>query len=82
MLKRIDLKRDYEKHKEEYLDAIQKCCEDTAFSGGKYADNFEKEFAEYTTERAQFTAPLRLWESEQAMKLSFRPILISHPHGE
>ena len=47
MLKRIDLKRDYEKHKEEYLDAIQKCCEDTAFSGGKYADNFEKEYAEY-----------------------------------
>jgi len=47
VIKRIDLKRDYEKHKEEYLSAIKKCCEDTAFSGGKYADAFEKEFAEY-----------------------------------
>ncbi len=47
MLKRIDLKRDYIKHKDEYLDAITRCCEDTAFSGGKYADNFEVEFAKY-----------------------------------
>ncbi len=47
MLKRIDLSRDYHKHKEEYLAAIASCCEDTAFSGGKYADNFEKEFAAF-----------------------------------
>ena len=44
MLKRIDLTRDYQKHKAEYLEAIQKVCEDTAFSGGKYADEFDKEF--------------------------------------
>lgn len=47
MLKRIDLKRDYLKHKSEYLKAIESVCEDTAFSGGKYADKFEKEFADY-----------------------------------
>ena len=47
MLKRIDLTRDYQKHKAEYLEAIQKVCEDTAFSGGKYADEFDKEFAQY-----------------------------------
>lgn len=47
MLKRIDLTRDYKKHEEEYLDAIKACCEETAFSGGKYADKFDKEFAEY-----------------------------------
>ncbi len=47
MLKRIDLTRDYKKHEEEYLNAIKACCEETAFSGGKYADQFDKEFAEY-----------------------------------
>ena len=47
MLKRIDLSRDYEKHKEEYQKAIEQVCRDTAFSGGKYADRFDKEFAEY-----------------------------------
>ncbi len=47
MLKRIDLKRDFEKHKEEYLQAIKNCCEETTFSGGKYAEIFEKEFADY-----------------------------------
>lgn len=46
-LKRIDLARDYEKHKEGYLEAIQKVCMDTAFSGGKYADAFDRQFAEY-----------------------------------
>ncbi len=46
-IKRIDLTRDYQKHKEEYLEAIQKVCEETAFSGGKYADAFDKNFAEY-----------------------------------
>ena len=47
MLKRIDLTRDYRKHREEYLEAIKKVCEETAFSGGKYADKFDKEFAAF-----------------------------------
>ena len=47
MLKRIDLSRDYEKHKEEYLEAIEAVCRETAFSGGKFADKFDREFAEY-----------------------------------
>lgn len=47
MLKRIDLTRDYRRHKEEYMAAIEACCEETAFSGGKYADKFDEEFAEY-----------------------------------
>ena len=47
MLKRIDLTRDYKAHEEEYLSAIKACCEETAFSGGKYADNFDKEFANF-----------------------------------
>ena len=47
MLKRIDLARDYEAHKEEYLQAIQRVCSETAFSGGKYADQFDAEFARY-----------------------------------
>lgn len=47
MLKRIDLSRDYNKHKKEYMEAIERVCEDTAFSGGKYADEFDKEFARY-----------------------------------
>ena len=47
MLKRIDLTRDYKAHEKEYLSAIKACCEETAFSGGKYADRFDREFAEY-----------------------------------
>ncbi|MGN0329620.1 MAG: DegT/DnrJ/EryC1/StrS family aminotransferase [Kineothrix sp.] len=47
MLKRIDLGRNYRNHKEEYLKAIREVCEETAFSGGKYADRFEEEFAAY-----------------------------------
>lgn len=46
-IKRIDLTRDYEAHKDEYLEAIGKVCAETAFSGGKYADKFDEEFAEY-----------------------------------
>lgn len=46
-IKRIDLTRDYEAHKEEYLEAIEKVCRETAFSGGKYADRFDEEFARY-----------------------------------
>lgn len=47
MIKRIDLTRDYKKHEAEYLAAIKACCEETAFSGGKYADKFDEEFAQY-----------------------------------
>jgi len=43
----MDLKRQYNTHKEGLLKAIQSVCEETAFSGGKYAEIFEKEFAEY-----------------------------------
>ena len=47
MLKRIDLTRDYQKHKKEYLAAIEAVCEETAFSGGKFADQFDNEFAAF-----------------------------------
>jgi dTDP-4-amino-4,6-dideoxygalactose transaminase len=43
----MDLKRQYEAHKEGILGAIRSVCEETAFSGGKYAERFEKKFAEY-----------------------------------
>lgn len=46
-IKRIDLTRDYEAHKEEYRQAIEAVCRETAFSGGKYAELFDKEFAAY-----------------------------------
>ncbi len=46
-ISRIDLTRDYRAHKEEYMKAIEKVCEETAFSGGKYADQFDEEFAAY-----------------------------------
>ena len=47
MLKRIDLTRDYHKHKAEYMAAIEAVCEETAFSGGRFADKFDEEFARY-----------------------------------
>ena len=47
MLKRIDLSRDFHRHKEEFMAAIEAVCEETAFSGGKYADRFAEEFAAY-----------------------------------
>ncbi len=50
-LKRIDLTRDFEAHRQEYLDAIGRVCGETAFSGGKYADAFDREFAEYVGSR-------------------------------
>lgn len=46
-IKRIDLTRDYEAHSREYMEAIEAVCRETAFSGGKYADRFDREFAEY-----------------------------------
>lgn len=50
-IKRIDLSRNYEAHAEEYLAAIEQVCKDTAFSGGKYADAFDEEFASYVGTR-------------------------------
>lgn len=47
MIKRIDLRRNYDLHKQEYLEAITRVCEETAFSGGKYADCFDTQFADY-----------------------------------
>lgn len=47
MLKRIDLSRDYQKHKQEYLKAIEEVCNETAYSGGKFADRFDVEFARF-----------------------------------
>lgn len=47
MLKRIDLSRNYRKHRDEYISAIEAVCEETAYSGGKYADKFAEEFREY-----------------------------------
>ncbi len=47
MLKRIDLARDYQRHKAEFQSAIEEVCERTAFSGGYYADKFASEFADY-----------------------------------
>lgn len=45
LIKRIDLKRNYEKYREEYLEAFTKACECTSFSGGPMADKFDEEFA-------------------------------------
>ena len=47
MLKRIDLGRDYQRHKEEYMKAIENVCEETEYSGGKFADRFAEEFAAF-----------------------------------
>ncbi len=46
-IKRIDLTRDYEAYRAEYQEAIEQVCRETAFSGGKYADAFDREFADY-----------------------------------
>lgn len=46
-IRRIDLTRDYVRHEKEYQDAINRVCRETAFSGGKYADKFDKEFADF-----------------------------------
>ena len=50
-IKRIDLTRDYEAHAAEYRAAIEQVCRETAFSGGKYADRFDAEFAVYVGSR-------------------------------
>lgn len=50
-IKRIDLTRDYARHEEEYRNAIERVCRENAFSGGKYADEFDREFAAYVGSR-------------------------------
>ena len=47
MLKRIDLTRDFQKHKKEYMEAIEAVCQETAYSGGRFADQFDREFADF-----------------------------------
>lgn len=46
-IKRIDLKRNYVKYKDEYNAAFIEACELTSFSGGPCADRFDREFADY-----------------------------------
>ena len=46
-IKRIDLSRDFEAHREEYLAAIEAVCKETAYSGGRFADKFDEEFAAF-----------------------------------
>lgn len=46
-IKRIDLKRNYVKYKEEYDEALMTACDNTSFSGGVCADRFDEEFAAY-----------------------------------
>ena len=43
----MDLSRQYDKYKNEFLHTIEAVCSETAFSGGKFVEYFEKEFAEY-----------------------------------
>ncbi|HEY8933799.1 MAG TPA: DegT/DnrJ/EryC1/StrS family aminotransferase [Cyclobacteriaceae bacterium] len=43
----LDLKKQYLQIKQEVLSSIERVCDDTAFSGGKYVDEFEKHFAAY-----------------------------------
>lgn len=44
-IKRVDIKRNYLRYKDEYEAAILKACDSTSFSGGVCADEFDKEFA-------------------------------------
>jgi dTDP-4-amino-4,6-dideoxygalactose transaminase len=43
----LDLKKQYLSIKEEIVQSLIKVCDDTAFSGGKYVEKFEHEFADY-----------------------------------
>lgn len=47
IIRRIDLSRDFARHKAEYLAAIESVCAETAYSGGSFVERFEKEFAGY-----------------------------------
>lgn len=50
-ISRIDLRRDFDAHREEYIKAMTAVCEETAYSGGKFADQFDEEFAKYVGSR-------------------------------
>jgi len=52
MINFLDLSRQYEKHKEEFLCAIEAVCDKTAFAGGPFVAEFEKAFAAYTNTKA------------------------------
>lgn len=43
----MNLSRQVQSHKEEFMDAIEHVVNDTAFAGGKYVKKFEQEFSEY-----------------------------------
>ncbi|MFN3315525.1 MAG: DegT/DnrJ/EryC1/StrS family aminotransferase [Raineya sp.] len=43
----LDLKRQYQSIKAEILARFEEVCENTAFSGGKYVEEFEQKFAQY-----------------------------------
>jgi dTDP-4-amino-4,6-dideoxygalactose transaminase len=43
----LDLKKQYQSIKKEVFTRFEEVCEDTAFSGGKYVEEFEKNFANY-----------------------------------
>ncbi len=43
----MNLGRQFRKYEEEFLDAVKNVCRDTAFSGGKYVEQFENNFAKY-----------------------------------
>lgn len=43
----MNLSRQYEKNKNEFLNVIEEVCKETAFSGGKFVERFEKEFADF-----------------------------------
>lgn len=43
----MDLSRQVKEHKSDFMSAIEKVVDDTAFSGGKYVEQFEKDFADY-----------------------------------
>ena len=47
MIKFLDLKKQYDEIKEEIDEAIKNVIAETAFIGGKYVANFEKDFATY-----------------------------------
>jgi dTDP-4-amino-4,6-dideoxygalactose transaminase len=43
----LDLKKQFLQIKKEVLQAIEQVCDDTAFSGGKYVEDFEQQFSKY-----------------------------------
>lgn len=48
----MDLKRQFNEYEDEFMGAVKRVCQDTAFSGGSYVEKFEKEFADYCNVKA------------------------------